>query len=110
MEPIEHEQYEYARRRIKQKKHLYFHFVVFFVISIFLFLVNKWMKIGEPENWYIWVSTAWFFLFILHFIRVFVTDSFMNKKWERMQIDKLVALQQKKLQELQSRVADESFK
>ena len=50
--------------------------------------------------------TIWFFLFILHFIKVFITDRFMNKNWERDQIDRLVALQQKKIEELQSQIND----
>jgi hypothetical protein len=102
MENLQHEQYEYARRRIRQKKNVFFHFVLFFVGSIFLYLVNKVIKIDEPDNWYIWVITAWGFLFILHFIKVFITDSFMNKNWERHQIDKLVSMQQKKIQKLQA--------
>ena len=36
MDQATHEQYEYARRRIKQKKRLYFHFVLFALTSIFL--------------------------------------------------------------------------
>lgn len=35
MENNQHELYEYARRRMKQKKRLYFHFILFFVGSIF---------------------------------------------------------------------------
>ncbi|PZQ77268.1 MAG: hypothetical protein DI548_17175, partial [Flavobacterium johnsoniae] len=46
----------------------------------------------------------WGFIFVLHFIRVFITDSFMNKNWERSQIDKLVAKQERKIQQLQSKI------
>jgi hypothetical protein len=35
-------------------------------------------------------------------MKVFITDSFMNKNWERHQIDKLVSMQQKKMQKLQA--------
>ena len=52
-------------------------------------------------DWYLWVITIWFFIFILHFIRVFITDSFMNKKWERAQIDKLMLQQERKIEQLQ---------
>ena len=51
-----------------------------------------------------WIITTWFFIFILHFIKVYVTDSFMNKNWERTQIDKLIAQQQRKMEQLQSKV------
>ena len=108
MNTEEHEMYEYARRRIKQKKKLYFHFVFMFLGSIFLFAVNKWMNIGEPTNWYSWVITAWIFIFILHFIKVFITDSFMNKNWEREQINRLVAMQENKLEKLKNEVENQN--
>jgi hypothetical protein len=104
MDTEQHEIYEYARRRIRQKKRLYFHFIVFFLGSIFLFVFNKLFKIGEPTNWYIWVTTAWFFIFILHFIKVFITDSFMNKNWEREQINRLMTMQEKKMEQLKNEI------
>jgi membrane protein YdbS with pleckstrin-like domain len=98
------EMYEYARKRIKQKKGLYTHFIVFFLASIFLFIVNKLMYIGEPNNWYIWAITVWLFIFILHFIKVFITDSFMNKKWEHEQINRLMTMQEKKIEQLKNEI------
>jgi len=107
MDTLQHEQYEYARKKIKQKKRVFFHFMLFFIGSIFMVIINKLLKVGEPENWYVWAILGWAFLFILHFIKVFITDSFMNKNWERHQIDKLVAMQQKKMQKLQSQVENQ---
>lgn len=102
MDQSQHEMYEYARRRIKQKKSLYFHFVVFFLGSIFLFIINKWIGINKESNWYIWLVTIWMFIFILHFIKVFITDSFMNKNWEREQINRLMTMQEKKIEQLKN--------
>jgi hypothetical protein len=99
-----HELYEYARLRIKQKKRLYFHFVLFLISSLFMLVANKIFKVGEPNNWFLWVSATWFFLFILHFINVFITKRFMNKDWERTQIERLVAQQEKKINEFQSNI------
>ena len=47
-------------------------------------------------------------LFILHFIKVYITDRFMNKNWERDQIDRLVTLQQKKIDHLQTKINEET--
>lgn len=110
MEREQHELYEYARKRLKQKKRLYFHFVVLFLASLFLFVSTKIFNFGINSNWYIWIITIWFFLFLLHFIKVYITDRFMNKNWERDQIDRLVALQQKKIEELQSQITEEPSK
>ncbi len=108
MEKELHEQYEYARRRIKQKKGLYFHFVVFVLGSLMLFITNKFFEIAVDSHWSIWIITIWLFLFNLHFIKIFITDRFMNKNWEREQIDRLVALQQKKIDQLQTQVNDDN--
>lgn len=110
MEKEQHEQYEYARRRIKQKKRLYFHFVLFVLGSLLLFIANKFFEIAVDSHWSIWVITIWLFLFILHFIKIFITDRFMNKNWEREQIDRLVALQQKKIDQLEAQINNDEHK
>ena len=96
MENEQHERYEYARKRINQKKRLYFHFVLLILGSIFMFIANHFEAFGFTSNWAIWTITAWFFLFILHFIKVYITDRFMNKDWEREQIDRLIQKQKNK--------------
>ncbi|MBE0392608.1 membrane protein YdbS with pleckstrin-like domain [Flavobacterium sp. 7E] len=106
MEKEQHELYEYARRRIKQKKGLYYHFVLLFLVSLFLFIAIKLFNFSAESNLFIWIITAWFFIFLLHFIKVFITDRFMNKNWEREQIDRLVTLQQNKINELQDQIED----
>lgn len=110
MENNQHELYEYARRRMKQKKRLYFHFILFFVGSIFFLIIHRVLDLDiyPGSNWDLWAIIIWAFIFVLHFIRVFITDSFMNKNWERSQIDKLVAKQERKIQQLQSKVDSNS--
>lgn len=107
MKTEQHELYEYARKRIKQKKRVYFHFVLLFLASLFLFVSTKVFNFNQDANWHIWAITAWLFLFILHFIKVFITDRFMNKNWEREQVDRLVALQENKITELRDQANDE---
>jgi len=102
MERDQHELYEYARNRIKQKKRLYYHFIILFIGSIFLFIANKWLSFYPDTTWWIWVVTIWIFTFLFHFIKVFIIDSFMNKNWERAQIDKLMLQQTKKIEKLKN--------
>ena len=89
------------------------HFWVFFLVlymsknsSLFLFIANRFFgfSIGTEQNWCVWIITGWLFIFILHFIKIYITDRFMNKKWEREQIDRLVALQQKRISQLESSI------
>jgi len=107
MEKDQHELYEYARKRIKQKKALYFHFVLLVLGSIFIFIANHYFLVfGYTSSWSTWVITAWLFIFTLHFIKVFITDRFMNKDWEREQISRLVDKQQRKIDQLQTKTEE----
>ena len=108
MEKEQHELYEYARKRIKQKKGLFFHFVLFLLGSIFLAIANYFLAFGFTSNWSVWVITIWLFVLIMHFIKVYITDCFMNKDWEREQIERLIALQNKKITQLQTKVENDS--
>lgn len=100
----QHELLEDAQLRIKQKKRLYSHFVIFLVGSVFLILINKILKYGADYNWFIWAITLWAFLFVIHVINVFVTQKFMGKDWERKQREKLVLKQKKKIAKLQKEI------
>lgn len=106
----QHELYENARKRTKQKKRLYFHFVLFIVGSVFLFVLNRVLKVGEGfmEDWFVWAILLWSFFWILHFINVFITQRFMGKEWERKQTEKLVAKQEKKIEKIQKKLERES--
>ena len=107
MDKEQQELYENARRRLRQKKTVYFHFVLLLIGSLFLFIANIYLEVGAPTHWYIWVVAVWVFLFVLHFIKVFITDRFMNKDWEREQIQQLVEKQQRKIDTLKSKVPNE---
>jgi len=108
MEKELQEQYEYARKRIRQKKVLYFHFILFLLGSLFMYVANALMEVGAPNIWYTWAVAGWLFLLILHFIKVYITDRFMNKDWEREQVDKLVTKQQNRLEKIRQKTANES--
>lgn len=105
--PIEieqHELLEHAQTRIKQKKRLFSHFVVFLIGSVFLIIINKILKYGVEYNWFVWAITFWAFLFAIHIFNVFVTTKFMGKEWERVQREKLVMKQKQKIAEIQKEI------
>ena len=102
MEPMKHELYEYARDRIKQKKGLFYHFILLCVGSLFIIIANKWLGFYPEKTWWTWAVTVWVFLFILHVVKVFVINNFMNKNWEREQIDKLMLRQANKIEKLKN--------
>jgi len=100
----QHELLENAQKRIKQKKRLFSHFVIFLIGSVFLALINKVLKYGDNYDWFVWAITAWAFLFFIHAFNVFVTQKFMGKDWERNQREKLVTKQKQRITELQKEI------
>lgn len=100
----QHELLETTRDRIRQKKRLYTHFVIFLIGSVFLVLINKILKYGERYDWFIWAITFWAFLFVIHIFNVFVTQRFMGKEWERRQREKLVLKQKERISEIQKEI------
>ncbi|MBO0342975.1 MAG: 2TM domain-containing protein [Bacteroidota bacterium] len=100
----QHELLEHAHKRIKQKKRLYYHLVIFLIGSIFLILANKVLKYGEAYDWSIWIVLVWTFLIALHTYTVFVTNKFMGQNWEREQRERLVNLQKKRIDEIQKEI------
>lgn len=103
---------ENAQKRIKQKKNLYVHFVVFLIGAVFLILANTVLGIGKTVmffnlNWFVYAILTWLFLFLYHAFNVFITNRFMGKDWEQKQLDKLVAKQQNKINTLKAKVEKE---
>lgn len=101
----QHELYERARERVRSKKKVYNHLVMFLVGSAFLVVVNKLFKVGESlGDWYKWAVVIWFFLWLLHFIKVFITNTFFGKEWERAATEKILAKHEVKLKKLEQEV------
>lgn len=100
----QHELIETAQSRIRQKKRLYYHFILFLLGSIFMIIANKFLNYGVQYNWFVWGICVWTFLFLLHLINVFITNKFLGKKWEREQREKLVNIQKNKLAKIQEEI------
>ena len=100
----QHEQLEYAHRRVMRKKWVYIHLLVYLVGSVFLFIINKGLKFEAEYSWYIWAIVFWGFILSLHLVNVFITHNFMGREWERRQREKLVQLQKQKIAAIQKEI------
>ena len=94
-----------AQKRVRQKKRLYVHFVIFLIGSLFLILANLTLGIGKDIklfdiNWFVFAILIWLFIFLYHLFNVIVTHRFMGKDWEKKQLEKLVAKQQERIDKL----------
>lgn len=110
IDPEQREQYEYARRRIKQKKNLMRHFILYLVGSVLLIIINPVLGYGNDilfKDWFIWAILIWTFIFLVHLFNVFVMNKFMSKEWEDRQMEKLKARQAERMAELQKKVDTE---
>lgn len=105
-----------AQQRIKQKKRLYVHFVIFLIGAIFLILANTVLGIGKDVqiigiDWFVFAIYAWLFLFAYHLFNVFVTHKFMGKNWENQQLERLVAKQKKRIAQMKEQfIKEETLK
>ena len=104
------EQYDYARRRVKQKKRLMQHFIFFLAGSILLIIINPVLGIGKDffiQNWFAWAILVWALFFLVHVFNVFILNKFMGKEWENQQVEKLEAKQEARIRELEKDVTKE---
>lgn len=104
--------YENAKRRIRQKKRLQAHAVVFLIGVIFLVVASQLLKIGEDVtffgyNWVIYAILIWVALLLYHLISVFVTNRFMGKEWEDEQTAILITRQKARIEILAKKVETE---
>ena len=111
-EAEQREQYEYARRRIQQKKGLLSHFIYFIAGSIILAIIYLVLGIGKEFNfldypWFVWAIVLWAFLLLTNVFNVFVKNRFMGKEWEDRQLEKLKKLQEVKIASLEKQAEKE---
>lgn len=102
-----------AQKRIKQKKRLFAHFVLFLLGSIFFILANTVLGIGKDFKianleWFVFAILVWFFFLVYHIFNVFVTHNFMGKAWEKEQLDKLVTLQKNRIEQIKKNLKKEA--
>ena len=103
-----------AQRRIKQKKRLYAHFVIFLIGAVFLIVANTVLGIGKETkffgiDWFVFAIMAWLFFFLYHLFSVFVTSKFMGKEWEEQQLAKLVTKQKVRIEKLKLQIEKEDL-
>lgn len=109
IDPEQKELIEHAQSRVKQKKRLYYHFVLFLAGAILMIIMNLALNLGKDTKlfdkpWFVWAILLWSFFLLVHVINVFVLGAFMNKKWEDVQIEKLVQKQKDKIAQLQETI------
>lgn len=103
---------ENAQKRVRQKKRLYIHFVVFLIGALFLIIANTFLGIGEDvkfygKEWFVFAILLWLFFFLYHAFNVFITHKFMGKDWEKSQLEKLVARQNERIETLKQGIIKE---
>ena len=104
------EQYQYARKKINQKKNLMRHFIFFLAGSVLFIILDAFLEVGEDligRNWYVWAILIWAFIFLIHSLNVFLMNNFMGKEWENRQLEMLKTKQAERMIELRKKVDQE---
>jgi len=82
MEPNynEREQYESAKKRVKEIKEFYSHLLAYVVVNLFLMAVNL---LTSPEHlWFFWPMLGWGIGIAVHALKTFNLMPFLGKDWE----------------------------
>ena len=103
---------KYAEKRIKQKRRVYVHFVIFLIGAVFLILANTVLGIGKDFtiaglDWFVIAIVIWLAFFIYHFVSVFITHKFMGKDWEDQQRETLVTKQKERIEKIKQQLLKE---
>ena len=103
------ELFEHAQARMKEKRSLYRHFIVFLVGCIFMIVLNLGLGFGIEKqplglHWFVYGILAWSFFFLIHLFRVLFFSKFMGKEWEDKQMKKLVAKQKDKIAKMEKKL------
>lgn len=112
IDPEQRELIERAQERARQKRRLYQHFIIFLIGAVVLILLNVFFEIGQNVNpfgidWFVWAIIFWAVILLIHAFNVFITNKFLGKDWENRQVEKLVAKQQRRIEELREKVERE---
>ena len=106
------EMIENAQKRIKQKRGLFTHFIVFLVGSVGLVIISQVLMDTSPGqiagiDWWVWVIFVWLLLLIYHAFKVFITNRLLGPEWEKKQYDRLVEKQKNRIDKIKTKVAKE---
>ena len=104
---------ENAQKRIKQKKNVYKHFIVYLFISGFFLFIDFFLAVGQNllifnYSWSIWVLLIWTFILLYHLFDVFISKKIINNKWILNQKSHLIKLQQEKIKSMKKDIETES--
>lgn len=104
---------ENAQSRIRQKKNVYRHFVIFLFISAFTLFIDFILEIGPDlvlfdYSWSIWILIIWTFILLYHLFDVFISKKIISNKWISNQKSQLIKVQQEKIKSLKQDIEKES--
>ncbi len=109
---VQKELIENAQKRIKQKRGLFTHFIVFLTGSVGLIIISQVLMETQPVkilgiDWWVWVIFVWLLILIYHGFKVFVTQRLLGPEWEKRQYDRLVKKQNDRISQLELKINKE---
>ncbi len=87
--------YEKARRRVEEIKGFYVHLIVYILVNLGLYLLNRYTSPGHW--WFYYPLGGWGIGLLMHFVSIFGIPGLFDKDWEDRKVEQLV----KKMEERQ---------
>ncbi|RFU64789.1 2TM domain-containing protein [Peribacillus glennii] len=84
LSPNEQEEYHTAKKRVMLLKSFYIHAFVYFMVNIFLFIVD--MLDDSSNFWFFWPLLGWGIGLAAHGLTVFFSGGLFSKDWEDRKI------------------------
>lgn len=105
----QHELFEHAQERIKEKQSLYTHFIFYLVGCIFFIILNVFLNFGAEFklfhlDWFVYAILIWSFFMMIHSFKVLLFSKFMGKEWKAKQMAYLVNKQNEKIAEMEKKL------
>jgi hypothetical protein len=90
---LELENYQKAKKRVKELKGFYTHLASFVLVISFLAFIN--LRFSPKHIWFYWPMIGWGIGLLFHGIAIFNFLPFFGKEWEEKKIKELVEKEKK---------------
>lgn len=90
---LELENYQKAKKRVKELKGFYTHLASFVLVISFLAFIN--LRFSPKHIWFYWPIIGWGIGLLFHGIAIFNFLPFFGKEWEEKKIKELIEKEKK---------------
>jgi uncharacterized integral membrane protein len=84
----EENEYQKAKKRVREMRGFYTHLVAYVLVSLLLFLIN--ITTSPGVLWFCWPLLGWGIGIVLHAVYVFGLGHWFGPDWEERKIEEII--------------------